>query len=56
MQHLVFVYGTLRKGESNHHYLQDSEFLGGCQSGQGKLPQEIGANAFERLSLEGRIL
>ncbi|HAS6311208.1 TPA: gamma-glutamylcyclotransferase [Vibrio vulnificus] len=34
MQHLVFVYGTLRKGESNHHYLQHSEFLGGCQSGQ----------------------
>jgi len=28
MQHLVFVYGTLRKGESNHHYLMNSQLLG----------------------------
>ncbi len=28
MSHLVFVYGTLRKGESNHHYLQHCEMLG----------------------------
>ncbi|WED26992.1 gamma-glutamylcyclotransferase [Vibrio sp. DW001] len=28
MRHLVFVYGTLRKGESNHHVLSDSEYLG----------------------------
>ncbi len=28
MQHLVFVYGTLRQGESNHNYLTDSEQLG----------------------------
>lgn len=28
MQHLVFVYGTLRKGQSNHHFLQECELLG----------------------------
>jgi len=28
VQHLVFVYGTLRQGESNHNYLTDSEQLG----------------------------
>jgi gamma-glutamylcyclotransferase (GGCT)/AIG2-like uncharacterized protein YtfP len=28
MQHLVFVYGTLRKGEHNHHYLSTAQFLG----------------------------
>ncbi|ALR16607.1 MULTISPECIES: gamma-glutamylcyclotransferase [Vibrio] len=28
MQHLVFVYGTLRKGEYNHHYLSSGQFLG----------------------------
>lgn len=28
MQHLLFVYGTLRKGESNQGFLSASEFLG----------------------------
>ena len=28
MQHLVFVYGTLRKDQSNHHYLKPCECLG----------------------------
>ncbi|MDE1330545.1 gamma-glutamylcyclotransferase family protein [Vibrio aestuarianus] len=28
MQHLVFVYGTLRQGESNHHFLQSGQMLG----------------------------
>jgi gamma-glutamylcyclotransferase (GGCT)/AIG2-like uncharacterized protein YtfP len=27
MEHRVFVYGTLRKGECNHHYLGKSEML-----------------------------
>lgn len=26
--HLVFVYGTLRQGEANHHYLAESQLLG----------------------------
>ena len=26
--HQVFVYGTLMKGESNHHYLRNARFLG----------------------------
>lgn len=26
--HLVFVYGTLRQGESNHHYLGNAQWLG----------------------------
>ncbi|MEZ9060044.1 gamma-glutamylcyclotransferase [Vibrio pelagius] len=28
MSHLVFVYGTLRKGQHNHHFLKQSEKLG----------------------------
>ncbi|CAH0541608.1 gamma-glutamylcyclotransferase family protein [Vibrio marisflavi] len=28
MKHLVFVYGTLRKGEYNHHYISRAEFIG----------------------------
>ncbi|MDR9826866.1 gamma-glutamylcyclotransferase family protein [Vibrio sp. FNV 38] len=32
MQHLVFVYGTLRQGECNHHYLSQCEFLGCCET------------------------
>ena len=25
--YLIFVYGTLKRNEPNHHYLQDSEFI-----------------------------
>ena len=28
MTHLVFTYGTLKKGFHNHHYLQQSTFIG----------------------------
>jgi len=28
MQQLIFVYGTLKKGECNHHVLEQSECLG----------------------------
>lgn len=30
--HRVFVYGTLRRGCYNHHYLQDTPCLGACRS------------------------
>lgn len=32
MQHLVFVYGTLREGQSNAHYLAKAQYLGGHQT------------------------
>ena len=28
MQHLVFVYGTLRHGEANHHLMVQAQWLG----------------------------
>ncbi len=28
----IFVYGTLKKGFSNHHYLSDSKFLGDAET------------------------
>ncbi|WP_457572215.1 gamma-glutamylcyclotransferase family protein [Desulfovulcanus sp.] len=28
MSHFVFVYGTLKKGYSNHHFLLDASFIG----------------------------
>lgn len=30
----VGVYGTLKKGQSNHHFLADSRFVGRCQLDQ----------------------
>ncbi len=32
MQHLLFVYGTLRKGESNHTFLEHADFLGSYET------------------------
>lgn len=32
MQHLLFVYGTLRQGESNHYLLESSHCLGSYQT------------------------
>ena len=32
MEHLVFVYGTLKKGFSNHRLLASSELLGAAQT------------------------
>jgi gamma-glutamylcyclotransferase (GGCT)/AIG2-like uncharacterized protein YtfP len=30
--HMVYVYGTLRKGQSNHHFLDRSKFLGNAKT------------------------
>jgi len=30
--HLIFVYGTLRKGQCNHHFLDRSKFLGNAKT------------------------
>jgi gamma-glutamylcyclotransferase (GGCT)/AIG2-like uncharacterized protein YtfP len=31
-KHLLFVYGTLKSGFWNHHYLEDSEYLGKAET------------------------
>ena len=28
MSHIIFVYGTLMKGESNHYYIENQQYLG----------------------------
>ena len=30
--HLIFVYGTLRKGQCNHHFLERSKFIGNAKT------------------------
>ena len=43
MAHLVFVYGTLRSGEINHHYLAQSERLGGIRTAPNFALFDLGA-------------
>ncbi|MEZ8742687.1 gamma-glutamylcyclotransferase [Photobacterium swingsii] len=43
MMSLVFVYGTLRQGESNHHLLVDARFLGGAELTRGYALYDLGA-------------
>jgi gamma-glutamylcyclotransferase (GGCT)/AIG2-like uncharacterized protein YtfP len=31
-QHMIFVYGTLRKGQCNHYFLNRSKFLGNAKT------------------------
>lgn len=35
MMYKIFTYGTLKKGQANHHYLRGSEFLGKYYTGPG---------------------
>ncbi|MDO6545244.1 gamma-glutamylcyclotransferase family protein [Photobacterium sanguinicancri] len=43
MMSLVFVYGTLRQGESNHHLLADAKFLGEAELTVGYALYDLGA-------------
>jgi gamma-glutamylcyclotransferase (GGCT)/AIG2-like uncharacterized protein YtfP len=39
---LVFVYGTLKRGCSNHHYLAGQEFIGGAATVPGYALYDLG--------------
>ena len=39
---LVFVYGTLKRGGSNHHYLANQKFLGEARTAPGFRLYELG--------------
>jgi len=47
MEHLIFVYGTLRKGFGNHHLLENAEFLG---TGRTKEKYKMTANGIPFVS------
>lgn len=45
MSHLVFVYGTLKRGFPNHHYMKSSRFLGAHRTVE-RYPLVVGGRHF----------
>ncbi len=43
-QKLIFVYGTLKRGCSNHHFLTDQEFVGEARTVPGFRLYELGGH------------
>lgn len=41
---LIFVYGTLKRGGSNHHFLTDQEFIGEAHTVPGFRLHELGGH------------
>ncbi len=58
MNHLVFVYGTLKQGFHNHYILEDSEFLGSgftvekCAMYENGIPYIVKDEAISRIQGE----
>ncbi len=58
---LIFVYGTLKRGCSNHHFLTDQEFIGEARTVPGFRLHELGGhpglvpNALDRDGVVGEI-
>ena len=61
LKKLLFVYGTLKRGCSNHHFLEDQEFIGEARTVPGFRLYELGghpgmvATAADRDGVTGEI-
>ena len=60
-QKLIFVYGTLKRGYSNHHYLAGQQFLGEARTSPGFRLHDLGgypgmvAHAGDREGVSGEV-